>query len=121
MAAAIEAKRNMMHLAAPNASKAFAVCSMYSKVWAPKGLTEHVQQAIFFFGRLTFLATPKPGMALWLEQPFVFLALNSTRASSYFRVPSEQVIEIGWVIADFIRTKHCATYRPTISLAIFEP
>ena len=57
-----------------------------------------VQQATFFFSRLTFLATPKPGMALWRERLFVFLARNSTRASSYFRIPSEQVIEIGWII-----------------------
>jgi KUP system potassium uptake protein len=37
-------------------------------------------------------------MALWRERLFVFLARNSTRASSYFRIPSEQVIEIGWII-----------------------
>ena len=56
------------------------------------------QHATFFFSRLTFLATSKPGMALWRERLFVFLARNSTRASSYFRIPSDQVIEIGWII-----------------------
>lgn len=57
-----------------------------------------VHEAMFFLSRLTFLATPKPGMALWRERLFVFLARNSARASSFFRIPSEQVIEIGLVI-----------------------
>lgn len=52
----------------------------------------------YFMSRLTFLATPKPGMALWREHLFVFLARNSRRASSFFHIPSEQVIEIGEVI-----------------------
>jgi KUP system potassium uptake protein len=44
------------------------------------------------------LATPKPGMALWREHLFVFLARNSRLASSFFRIPSEQVVEIGVVV-----------------------
>jgi KUP system potassium uptake protein len=63
-----------------------------------QNLTVPVQNATFFFSRLTFLATPKPGMALWREKLFVFLARNSTRASSYFKIPSDQVIEIGLVV-----------------------
>jgi len=52
----------------------------------------------FFISRLTFLATPKPGMALWREKLFVFLSRNSQRASSFFQLPSEQVVEIGLVL-----------------------
>jgi K+ transporter len=38
------------------------------------------------------------GHALWRERLFVFLARNSQRSSSYFRIPPEKVIEIGLVI-----------------------
>jgi KUP system potassium uptake protein len=57
-----------------------------------------VADTTFFLSRLIFLATPKPGMALWRERLFVFLARNSTRATSYFRIPSDQAVEIGLVI-----------------------
>ncbi|HSF69480.1 MAG TPA: potassium transporter Kup, partial [Nitrospira sp.] len=55
-------------------------------------------QITYFLSRLTFLATPKPGMALWREHLFVFLARNSQRSSSYFRIQPERAIEIGLVI-----------------------
>jgi KUP system potassium uptake protein len=37
-------------------------------------------------------------MALWREKIFVFLSRNSQRASSFFHLPSEQVVEIGLVL-----------------------
>ena len=52
----------------------------------------------FILSRLTFLATPKPGMAIWREKIFVFLSRNTQRASSYFHIPVEQVVEIGLVL-----------------------
>ena len=57
-----------------------------------------LQDTTFFFSRLRFLATPKPGMAIWRERIFVFLSRNTQRASSYFRLPAEQVVEIGFVL-----------------------
>lgn len=62
------------------------------------GLDIPLSDTTFFITRLTFLATSKPGMALWREHLFVFLARNSRRASSFFHIPSEQVIEISEVI-----------------------
>ena len=52
----------------------------------------------FILSRLTFLATPKPGMAIWREKIFVFLSRNTQRASSYFHIPVEQAVEIGLVL-----------------------
>ncbi len=63
-----------------------------------QGLTVDLSQATFFLSRVNSLATPKPGMALWRERLFVFLSRNSQRASSFFHVPSEQVVEIGVVV-----------------------
>ncbi|MBA3753502.1 MAG: potassium transporter Kup [Nitrospira sp.] len=62
------------------------------------GLVIPLTETTFFLSRLTFLATPKPGMALWREKMFVFLSRNSQRASSFFHLPSEQVVEIGLVL-----------------------
>ena len=57
-----------------------------------------VNETTFFLSRITFLATPKPGMAIWREKLFVLLSRNTQRASSYFNLPSEQVVEIGLVL-----------------------
>jgi KUP system potassium uptake protein len=37
-------------------------------------------------------------MQIWREKIFVFLSRNTQRASSFFRIPSDQVIEIGLVL-----------------------
>jgi KUP system potassium uptake protein len=63
-----------------------------------EGLAIPLEETTFFLSRLTFLATPKPGMALWREKLFVYLSRNSQRASSFFHLPSEQVVEIGLVL-----------------------
>ena len=65
---------------------------------AARGHTLPVEETTFFLSRLTFLATPKPGMAIWREKIFVFLSRNTQRASSYFHLPAEQVVEIGLVL-----------------------
>lgn len=38
------------------------------------------------------------GTALWRERLFIFLSRNSQRASSFFHIPAEQVVEIGVVV-----------------------
>lgn len=63
-----------------------------------QGLEVDLDQATFFLSRVNSLATPKPGMALWRERLFIFLSRNSQRASSFFHIPAEQVVEIGVVV-----------------------
>jgi len=63
-----------------------------------QGLDLDLDQATFFLSRVNSLATPKPGMALWRERLFIFLSRNSQRASSFFHIPAEQVVEIGVVV-----------------------
>lgn len=75
----------------PDLPAALALC-------ARQGLVVPLEDTTFFLSRISSLATPKPGMALWREHLFVFLARNSRLASSYFGIPSERVIEIGVVI-----------------------
>ena len=53
-------------------------------------------QLTYFLGRETLIATKKvEDMALWREQLFVAMQRNATNATSYFRLPTDQVIEVG--------------------------
>jgi KUP system potassium uptake protein len=51
--------------------------------------------ATYYLGRETFLATAKGRLGPITEGLFGFLARNAASATSYFAIPSEQVIEIG--------------------------
>ena len=49
----------------------------------------------YFLGRETLIVTKQPGMALWREQLFVLMARNAVRATTFFRLPPERVVELG--------------------------
>ena len=54
-----------------------------------------LENTTFFLGRETMLATKEPGMAIWREKLFARMSRNAQRAASYFKIPSERVVEIG--------------------------
>ena len=54
-----------------------------------------LSEITFFLGRETLLATGKPGMAIWREKLFSFMSKNAERATAYFDIPPQQVVEIG--------------------------
>jgi KUP system potassium uptake protein len=60
-----------------------------------KGLDIDLATTTFFVGRETLLATDRPGMALWRERLFARMARNARRATRYFRIPPNRVIEMG--------------------------
>ncbi len=60
-----------------------------------KGLDIKVEGTTFFLGRETLIATDRPGMALWRERLFAFMARNALRATAFFRIPANQVFEVG--------------------------
>jgi KUP system potassium uptake protein len=49
----------------------------------------------YFLGRETLLVTRQKGMATWREKLFVVMARNAVRANTFFRLPTERVVEIG--------------------------
>jgi len=49
----------------------------------------------YFLGRETIIATRRKGMALWREKLFVLMARNAVRATAFFRLPPERVVELG--------------------------
>jgi KUP system potassium uptake protein len=59
------------------------------------GLEVALDATTYFLGRETILSTDLPGMARWREQVFAFMSENALRATAYFRIPTEQVFEVG--------------------------
>jgi len=59
------------------------------------GLVMDEADTVYFLGRETIIATDNPGMALWRERLFVVMARNAQRATAYFRLPAERVVELG--------------------------
>jgi KUP system potassium uptake protein len=49
----------------------------------------------FFVGIETLLPTKRPGMALWRERLFALMSKNAVRATSFYRIPPDRVVEIG--------------------------
>jgi KUP system potassium uptake protein len=60
-----------------------------------KGLTMDEDDVTFFLGRETILVTRRPGMAMWREKLFVLMSRNAVRATAFFRLPPERVVELG--------------------------
>ena len=49
----------------------------------------------FFASRETLIASVAPGMAIWREKLFVSMSKNATRATEYFKIPTNRVVELG--------------------------
>jgi KUP system potassium uptake protein len=59
------------------------------------GLKFEIPEVTFFVGRETLIASETPGMAIWREHLFAFMARNAHRATAFFNIPANQVIEVG--------------------------
>jgi len=55
----------------------------------------NVSETTFVLGRETILASNHPGMALWREKLFSVMSKNAQRPTAFFRIPPNQVIEVG--------------------------
>jgi len=49
----------------------------------------------FFASRETIVATSGSGLPLWRDRLFAFLARNAQRATTYFAIPDNRLVEIG--------------------------
>ena len=72
----------------PNVPEALAVAR-------DRGLQLHESDVTYFLGRETLIVTKAPGMAMWRERLFVLMARNAVRATGFFRLPPERVVELG--------------------------
>lgn len=59
------------------------------------GLQFDMMDTSFFVSRETLIVTANPGMALWREQVFVSMSKNAVKATDFFHVPTNRVVELG--------------------------
>jgi KUP system potassium uptake protein len=72
----------------PDIEDVLAACRVRSLLIPIEGTT-------FFLGRETLVASDRPGMAQWREQLFAFMSRNAMRATAFFKIPANQVFEVG--------------------------
>jgi len=59
------------------------------------GIQIDPSSSTFFMGREILIATERPGMAIWRERLYARLARNARRATRYFKIPPNRVVELG--------------------------
>jgi KUP system potassium uptake protein len=72
----------------PNIEDVLAACRV-------KALDIRIEGTTFFLGRETLVTSERPGMAVWRETLFMFMSRNALRATAYFKIPANQVFEVG--------------------------
>src|SRR5258705_538794 len=60
-----------------------------------RGVEIDADDVTYFLGRETILVTHRRGMAMWREKLFVLMTRNAVRATAFFRLPPERVVELG--------------------------
>jgi KUP system potassium uptake protein len=63
-----------------------------------QGFAFDVGETTFFLGLETLLSTARKGMVRWRERLFAVMSRNAVRATSFFRIPPERVVELGMQI-----------------------
>ncbi|MEV8520280.1 potassium transporter Kup [Dyella marensis] len=73
----------------PNIPQALLRCSK-------AGLPFDMMDTTFFLSRETIIADERrPGMALWRDKLFAFMARNALPATAFFQIPGNRLIELG--------------------------
>ncbi len=60
-----------------------------------RGLHVEPMLTSYFLSRENVIPTDMPGMAMWREYLFVWMYKNGARASDFFRIPANRVVELG--------------------------
>jgi len=72
----------------PDIPHALALC-------ADQGLALEMMETSFFLGRETLIPKLNSDMALWREKIFIAMFRNAGSATSFFKIPSNRVVELG--------------------------
>ena len=72
----------------PNIPLALTLC-------ADQGLEIDMMSTSFFLGRATLVPKIGSEMAYWREKLFIVLFRNSSSATSFYKIPSNRVVELG--------------------------
>lgn len=60
-----------------------------------QGIPFAIQETTFVLGRETILPAGDAALSLWREKLFAFMARNAERPTAFFKIPPNQVIEVG--------------------------
>ena len=60
-----------------------------------QGLSLNDDETTFYLADLTLLANGQIGMSRWRDTIFIFLSRNARRATNFFNIPADRVVEIG--------------------------
>ena len=81
--------QRLMRDATSNIPQALSLCSR-------AGLSFDLMDTTFFLSRETIVADlRRPGMALWRDKLFAFMARNALPATAFFQIPGNRLIELG--------------------------
>ena len=72
----------------PNVPKALAAAKKL-------GWNFDIMSTSFFLSRRSIKAAARSACRIWQDSVFVILARNADDASTYFRIPTDRVVEIG--------------------------
>ena len=72
----------------PSVPRDLALIRRYGHEFKPMAVS-------YFLGRERVIATKRPGMARWREQLFGIMTRNARNATDFFRLPPNQVVELG--------------------------
>lgn len=59
------------------------------------GFAFDMMETSFFVSRETLIPTVSPGMAMWRERLFASMSKNAVKASEFFQIPTNRVVELG--------------------------
>ncbi|WP_028537303.1 low affinity potassium transporter Kup [Paludibacterium yongneupense] len=59
------------------------------------GLTLELMDTSFFLSRETLIPTNNSGLARWRERLFLWMSKNALRATDFFNIPTNRVVELG--------------------------
>ena len=76
------------YMEVPNVPRALALARK-------EGLTLEMMSTSYFLNRRSFRPSPEGGMPLWQDKLFIAMTKAATDASSFYRLPSNRVLELG--------------------------
>ena len=62
---------------------------------ADQGVSIEMMETSFFLGRATLIPKVGSGMMLWREKLFVAMFRNASSATTFYKIPSNRVVELG--------------------------
>ncbi len=60
-----------------------------------RGCAGIAEDTTYYLASLTLFVNARIGMSAWRDKLFIFLSRNARRATNFFQIPPDRVVEIG--------------------------